>query len=152
MFAVVRVRGRVGVRKEIEDTMRMLRLKAPNHCVLVPETSSYLGMLQKCKDFCTWGEINEETLVELLKYRLKKRNGEKVKEEELEELTGCKTFEELAKKLMSGEVKLKEFKRISPVFRLRPPKKGYKSIKLHWPKGDLGYRGDKINELLRRMI
>ena len=113
---------------------------------------SYLGMVKKCKDFCTWGEIKEETLVELLKHRLRKRNGERVKGEELEKLTGCKSFEELAKKLMRGEVRLKDFKRISTVFRLRPPKKGYKSVKLHWPKGDLGYRGEEINELLKRMI
>ena len=39
-----------------------------------------------------------------------------------------------------------------PVFRLSPPSKGYKSIKIHYPRGDLGYRGEKINELLRRMV
>jgi ribosomal protein L30/L7E len=36
--------------------------------------------------------------------------------------------------------------------RLKPPLKGFKSIKNMWPKGDLGYRGDKINELVKRMM
>ncbi|MBI5332475.1 MAG: uL30 family ribosomal protein [Candidatus Aenigmarchaeota archaeon] len=36
--------------------------------------------------------------------------------------------------------------------KLCPPLKGFRAIKIHYPKGDLGYRGDKINELLQRMI
>lgn len=36
--------------------------------------------------------------------------------------------------------------------KLKPPKGGFKSIKEMYPKGDLGYRGEKINELLKRMI
>jgi len=37
-------------------------------------------------------------------------------------------------------------------FRLHPPRKGYRNIKLPYPEGALGYRGKEINELLRRMI
>ncbi len=35
---------------------------------------------------------------------------------------------------------------------LKPPKKGLKSLKHHYPKGDLGYRGAAINDLIKRMI
>jgi large subunit ribosomal protein L30 len=42
--------------------------------------------------------------------------------------------------------------RSDKVIHLKPPAKGFKAIKSHWPKGDLGYRGDKINELIKRMI
>jgi len=39
------------------------------------------------------------------------------------------------------------------VFRLNPPKKGYKSIKKSYKEGGaLGYRGEKINNLIQRMI
>ena len=41
---------------------------------------------------------------------------------------------------------------IKPVFRLSPPSKGYKSIRSDYPKGDLGNRGEAINELLKRMV
>ena len=37
------------------------------------------------------------------------------------------------------------------VFHLNSPRKGFKAIKMVYPKGDLGYRGDKINELIERM-
>ena len=36
--------------------------------------------------------------------------------------------------------------------RLSPSSKGLKAIRLTFPKGDSGYRGDKINDLLKKMI
>jgi len=152
MLAVIRVRGRTGIRKEIEDTLHMLRLKRINHCVLVPETPEYLGMLKKAKDFITWGRINKETLVKLLKKRLKMLGDRKVDEESLKEITDFENFEDFADALMKGKVKLKDFKKLKPIFRLNPPRHGYKAIRLPYPKGDLGDRGEKINELIERML
>ncbi|OYT42361.1 MAG: 50S ribosomal protein L30 [Candidatus Aenigmarchaeota archaeon ex4484_224] len=153
MYAVIRVRGRAGTKKEIEDTLKMLRLKAVNNCVLVPETDSIKGMLEKVKDFITWGEIDLDTLVLLLKRRLRGLGDVRIdNEEKLKEYTGYDSFEQFAKDLIEGKIKLKQFEKLKKVFRLPPPSKGYKSIKLHYPKGDLGYRGKTINELLKRML
>ncbi|MEM7825639.1 MAG: 50S ribosomal protein L30 [Candidatus Aenigmatarchaeota archaeon] len=149
MFAVIRIRGKA--KKEVEDTLKMLRLKKLNNCVILPETPDFKGMLQKVKDFVTWGEIDKDTLVELLKKRL--RTGEKrVDEKVLKELTNFDSFEGFASALIEGKVKLKDFEKLNPVFRLTPPSKGFKSVKEHYPKGDLGYMGKEINELLERMI
>lgn len=152
MFVVIRIRGEAGLRKEVKDTLKMLRLKAPNNCVLVPENDSFKGMLEKCKDVCTWGEIEKECLVKLLKKRLRAEGEKRVDEKLLKEITNFNSFEEFADALLSNKVKLKDFKRLKQVFRLTPPSKGFKSVKEHWPKGDLGYRGKEINELLERMI
>lgn len=152
MFAVIRIRGSAGLRKEIRDTLNMLKLKAPNNCVLVPENESYKGMLQKCKDVCTWGEIDKATLVKLLQKRLRAEGDKRVDEKTLKEITNFNNFEEFAEALISEKVKLKDFKKLKRVFRLKPPSKGFKSVKEAWPKGDLGYRGKDINELLERMI
>jgi large subunit ribosomal protein L30 len=151
MFAVIRLRGWVKTSKEIEDTLKMLRLKRNNHCVIVPETPQYKGMLKKVKDYVTYGEIDKETLIELLKKRGEVEGG-RLTEEVLKEVTKFKSFEEFADALLSGKVKLREFKKIKPVFRLNPPRKGLKSKRLPFPKGDLGYRGKEINELIRRML
>jgi len=35
---------------------------------------------------------------------------------------------------------------------LRPPKGGFRSLKQTYPKGDLGYRGEAINEMIKRMM
>ncbi|MCX6818998.1 MAG: uL30 family ribosomal protein [Candidatus Aenigmarchaeota archaeon] len=36
--------------------------------------------------------------------------------------------------------------------KLKPPKGGLKSVRRFYPKGDLGYRGKEINELIKKMI
>ncbi|MFH8080656.1 MAG: 50S ribosomal protein L30 [Candidatus Aenigmatarchaeota archaeon] len=151
MYAAIRIRGSVRTRKEINDTLKMLRLKKNNHCVVIPETPQYKGMLIKSKDYITFGEIEEDVLAELLKKRGEIEGG-RLTEEKLKEITGFDSFEEFAKALIQGKVKLKDFKKIKPIFRLNPPRKGFKSKKLPFPKGDLGYRGKDINELLKRMM
>ena len=152
MIAAIRIKGTVGVKKEIKDTLKMLRLDKLHNCVILPETKDVKGMLNKAKDWITWGEISKETLIHLLKKRLKFRNGKKVREEDLKKITGFDTFEKFADALMENKVKLKNFEKLQPKFRLTPPSKGFKNKKSHWPKGDLGYRGEAINELLKRMI
>jgi len=152
MFAVIRLRGSVGLRKEIKDTFNMLRLKAVNNCVILPEALDFKGMVNKVKDYVTYGEIDKETLVALLKKRLKVKGNEKIDEKKLKEITKFDSFEKFADALLAGKIKLKNFAQINPVFRLTPPSKGLKSIKESYPKGDLGYRGKEIKELIERMI
>jgi large subunit ribosomal protein L30 len=151
MLAAVRVRGRTGIKGGISDTLDMLRLTRINHAVLVPETPSYLGMLRKAKDYITWGEISQETLEELLEKRAMLPGREKVTLEYLEE-TGYKSLEELAQALLEEKAQLEEVG-LKPVFRLHPPRKGYKDIKKAFNEGGtLGYRGEDINHLLKRMV
>ncbi len=142
MYAVVRVRGSVDVRKEIKDTLRMLRLTRVNHCVLVRKDPKIEGMIKKVKDFVTWGEIVDKTLENLVS-----RRGRMVGDKKLEgkEAKGMLTRIKKVKNL-------KEIEGFKPVFRMNPPRKGYEGIKQPFPKGALGYRGEKINELLERMM
>ncbi|MFA7198050.1 MAG: uL30 family ribosomal protein, partial [Methanoculleus sp.] len=69
MYAVVQVRGVVNTNREIKDTLKMLRLHHINHCVLVPDTPAYLGMIRKVKDFVAYGEVTGDTLATLLRTR-----------------------------------------------------------------------------------
>lgn len=150
MFAVIRIRGNAGIRSDIKGTLRMLNLDAPNNCVIIPETESYKGMLQAAKDTCTWGEIEERIFVELLKKRLRMPGNKRIDEKILKEMK-IDSFEKFAKSMMEGKSKLKD-QGFQQNFRLTPPSKGFKSVKLTYPKGDLGYRGKEINKLLERMM
>lgn len=149
MFAVIRLTGSVGVPKKIKDTLKMLCLHAANNCVVIPETPSYKGMIEKVKDYVTYGEINLKTFTAMLKKR--GRVGNKRLTEEDVKAMGYKSIEELAKLILEGKVRMKDTE-LKRTFRLTPPKHGFKSIRQHWPKGDLGNRGDAINELIERMI
>jgi len=152
MFAAIRIRGKVGVRKDAEDTLLMLRLKDPNNCVLVPETDDFKGMLEKVKDWITYGEVGKETLVKVLQKRLRLAGNKRIDEKILKQVAKYDSFEEFADEIIGGKVKLKDLEKMNPVFRLTPPSKGFKSVKEPYPRGDLGYRGKEINELLERMI
>lgn len=152
LFAVIRIRGSVKVGKKIKDNLSMFRLHRVNHCIIIPEKPEYLGMLKKVKDWITWGKIDKKTLSELLEKRGKLKGNKKIDEKSLKRITEFDRFEEFADALIEEKVKLKDFKEIKPIFRLNPPRHGFKAIRLPYPKGDLGDRKEKINDLLERMI
>ena len=152
MLAVVRIRGKVNVRKEIEDTLKMLRLNRVNHCVLVPETPEYLGMLQRVKDYVTWGKVEKKMIVEIFKKRGMVAGGKKLNDDNIKKATKYDVLDSLVDDLIKGKIKFKDFPGLKPVFRLNPPRKGYKATRLPYPRGDLGDRKEKIKELLERMI
>ncbi len=152
MYLVIRVRGTTGVIRKIADTLDMLNLTRINHAVLIEENPSMDGMLQKAKDYITWGEVDSETVTKLLEKRGKVVGGKKLTEEYIKENTKYSSFEELAEALMNSEIKPKDFD-MKPVFRLHPPKKGYEGIRLSVNEGgSLGYRGEKIIDLVKRMF
>ena len=152
MFLVIRVRGTTGVIKNIADTLDMLRLNRISHAVLVEDTPSYNGMLQKAKDYITWGEIDADLLAEIIAKRGKFTGNNKVTDEYVAENSDYKNIDELAKAVIAGEVKLMDLD-IKPVFRLHPPRKGYEDIRLSVKEGgSLGYRGENIKDLAERML
>jgi large subunit ribosomal protein L30 len=142
MYAVIRLKGLVKIREDFRDTLKMLRLNRKMHCVLLKEDDDIVkGMLFKVKDRVTWGEIDDAVLKSLIEKRGRKPGNQRLTREESEEI-----FKKIKESQEVPET-------IKPVFRLTPPSKGFKhSIKQHYPKGELGYRGKEINELLKRMI
>lgn len=152
MLAVIRISGKAGLDRDVKDTLKMLRLDAPHNCVILPDTSDYKGMIEKVRNNVTYGEADKQTLVEVLRKRLRSSNNERITEDSLKTISGHNSHEELADALLEGKVRLSNFKKLQPVLRLAPPSKGFKSIKSHYPEGDLGYRGNAINSLLERMI
>ena len=49
----------------------MLHLKKVHNCIIIKDIPSNMGMIKKCKDYITWGNINPETK-KLLEKRKKK--------------------------------------------------------------------------------
>ena len=152
-FAVIRVRGIVNIRGEIKDTLNMLRLHRVNHCVLISETPEYKGMLQKVKDYVTWGEVDGAILTDILKARGKLAGDKEITDKYIKSNSEFTSTTKFATAIAKGEAKITDLKGVKPVIRLHPPRKGYEGIKRAFTVGGaLGYRGKKINELLTRMI
>ena len=150
---IVRIRGGIDVPRKIEDTMMMLRVDRNNYATLIQGTPSYSGMLKKIKDCVTWGEPTVETIRLILEKRGMLEGDRRLSEETVKE-TGYGSIEELAQALHQGEVDLTKVKKLKPFFRMHPPKRGFKrSVKRPYgSKGELGYRGEAINELAEKMV
>ena len=109
---------------EKKATLQMLKLYRKNTCGIYDNTPSMKGMIKKIENHIAWGEIDDSTLKEL-----QSKRGEKQKKD--------------------GKEVLK------PFFRLSPPKGGFERKGTKTPfalGGALGYRGSKINDLIRRML
>ena len=156
LFFAVRIRGAPGMKRKILDTLKMLRMHKVNHGVLIWAEKSYRGMLNKCKDYISFGEIDERTLIRLLRVRGRVEGHKPLTDEHVKNLTEYKDISEFAKALLDGKVQYREkdVYKLKPVFRLHPPRKGHRgSIKKHYGEGGaLGNVGPNINNLIHKML
>ena|SRR3989344_3611846 len=139
-LAAIRIRGRTQINTKIEDTMKMMRLYKNNFCCVLPNNAVYTGMLKMAKDYITWGEIDDETFKLLADKRWEEFKGRE---------------KDSSGKIEYGHFFVLNNKKLKRYFRLNAPRKGFgrKGIKHPFSSGGaLGYRGDKINELIKRMV
>jgi large subunit ribosomal protein L30 len=156
LYFAVRIRGSPGMNRKILDTLSMLRMNKVNHGVLIWGVKSYLGMLNKCKDYIAYGEIEEKTLVRLLRVRGKVEGNKPLTDEHIQNLTEYKNLKQFAKAVLEGKIQYREkdVYKLKPVFRLHPPKKGHRgTIKKHYGEGGtLGNVGEYINVIIHKML
>jgi large subunit ribosomal protein L30 len=152
-YAVVRVRGTVNVNPDIKKTLQLMKLAKVNHCVLLEEKPSEKGMLQIAKDYVTWGEIEKNILTKLIVSRGRLEGDKSLTNESVKSLTSFDDIDKLSQAIIDNKYRYKDIPSVKPIFRLNPPKKGYRTIKRSFVrKGSLGYRGKQINKLIERMI
>lgn len=153
-IAIIQVRGGIGMKKSIKDTLNLLKLYKKNSCVIINSNPAYMGMIDLIKDFVTWGEIDKETFKLLLEKRGRLPGNEKLTEEYLKKSTNL-SFEQFAEQFINDKKQLKDVPGLKTFFRLTPPVKGFENqgVKKQFSMGGaLGYRKEKINELIQRMI
>lgn len=131
----------------------MLHLTRNNYAVLIDNRPSFLGMINSVQGYVTYGETSRETLKGLIKKRARLA-GDKELTDEYAKKVGFTSLEELADAVFSCRIEYWKLPGIQPFLRLHPPSKGFKGkIKRGYGSGgELGYRGDKIDELLNRMF
>jgi large subunit ribosomal protein L30 len=153
-LVVVRIRGDVDVRDEIRQTLKMLRLHKVNHATLIDGVESYLGMLQKVKDYATWGEIDVDTMEKLLSKRGRVTGNKCVDDKYMKDNSKFTTIRKFAEALVASKATTDDVRGLKPVFRLHPAKGGFdgkKKLSFNVG-GELGYRGKKINDLIAKMV
>jgi len=151
-LAAVMIRGFSDVRGEIKETLKMLLLNHNCHAVVIDDRQSYVGMLKKAENYIAWGEVSRETVSLLLKKR-GRTIGNKRLTDEYAKKVGYGSLDELAEAIWKLEVDYRDLPEIEPVFRLHPPRKGFKGgvKKSYSAGGSSGYRGETINDFLKKM-
>jgi large subunit ribosomal protein L30 len=153
VYAVIRIRGTVNVKPNINKTLQLLNLTRSNHCILLNESKSTKGMLQIAKDYVTWGEIQKGTIERLLKERGRINGNKPLTDKHVQSATSYKNINELSEAVFNEKIRINEIPDLKKVFRLHPPRKGLEGIKRSYAnKGALGYRGKSIENLLKRMM
>lgn len=145
-WMVIRVRGGIHARHDILQTLDSLHLTRPNHATLLPEAAAMRGMLIKVQGYVTWGEAESDTVERLLAERGVSDSGARlgVGKDGVDVSAVAKSVVAQGLLTVPG---------VRPLFRLKPPKGGWRSTKKPFALGGaLGYRGRAINDLARRMM
>jgi large subunit ribosomal protein L30 len=112
-------------------------------------------MLQKAKDYITWGEATTEMVESMLRERGRLIGDKPLTDDVVASESEHKNIATLAKAIASDDVSVKAVNGLKRVFRLHPPRgpKGWGGIKRSFKIGGaLGPRGDAISSLVERMI
>lgn len=153
-IAVIRLHGEMNMRKIFKDTLNLLKLYKKYHCIVVPNTKPFLGMIARAKDFITWGEINKDCLRLLLEKRGKLPNKQPLTEAYVKEKLNS-TIAQFAEDIFNSKKELKDLPGLKLFFKLTPPKGGFERKGTKRPfslGGALGYRKEKINDLIKKML
>jgi len=154
VIAVIRIRGDVGLNPHVRKTFELMRLYRKNYCIVVKNTPNSLAMIQRIKDFTTFGELSKDMFVKLVQSRGKLAGEKALTEAFLKEKTKL-GFKEFADAFYDSKIDLKAVPSLKQFFRLHPPIGGFErgGIKSAFAQGGvLGYRGPKIDKLVERMI
>jgi large subunit ribosomal protein L30 len=152
-YAAIKIRGSISAQRQARETLELLRLTKNNYGVLVESSPSMIGMLRRIQSYVTWGEISNDTIGAMLLKR-GRLSGDKKLTEEYAQKAGYKSLSELAAAIGSCKVAYRDLQGVQPVFKLHPPKRGFKgkTKKSFRAGGEAGYRGEAINDLVTRMI
>jgi large subunit ribosomal protein L30 len=150
---VVKIRGEISARRESRETLALLHLKHTNHGIIIDNRPAFLGMLQRVQSYVTWGEASKELVTLMLKERGKLVGSKPLTEENVKTL-GYESIDVLADAIYNCKVAQWKIEGMQPLFKLHPPKKGYKKkIKKSFRAGgEAGYRGEAINDIVKRMV
>lgn len=151
----IRIDGTPNVKPPEELTLNSLRMKSRYSAVLLHDSPSVRGMLQRIKDHITWGEAKKGDIERLLSNRARTPEGLGLTSKFVKNKGDLAGVREVISGLYSGKVTLSKLWEmgIEPYFRLHPPRGGFpKSSKRPFADGgELGYRKEGLGKLLVKM-
>lgn len=152
LLLVVRLRGTLNVRPEASESMRRLGLNTKYSATLVQDDPPTLGMLKVAATSVAWSKVEKDLLVKLIQERVRLPGGRRPTQNDFHS-AGFGGAQELADKLLSGEVKWGEVKKFLHTFNLAPPRGGYpRPANRFYGAGGLLAENPELPKLVERMI
>lgn len=137
-YLVIRIAGQVDLTRTEKEALYRLRMRRKYAATILPASEPNIKLLQQLRNLISYGEINDETLLQLVEKRGQLKDKKK-------KLDAAKVMEKVKKESFTDLD-------IKPFFRLHPPRGGIDAKKhAGVDKGVLGYN-KKLNELVRRML
>ena len=138
-LAIIKLRRAINADAKAKGVLNRLRMRKKLTMAVFKNTPEILAQMTVVKDYTTYGEIDAALFEEIMKKRGKEYKG---------------PVQDSKKKIKYTFITY-QGKNYNPYFALHPPIGGFerggikKSFQLH---GALGYRGEKIKELIARML
>ena len=158
---VIRICGQwTRIPKEIQLILTKLNLKELNNAIILFYNKDNFKMIKLIESYITWGYINKTRIEELLR----KRGSVTVGNNEPNELDntqienalgkyGIVCIEDIIYELTKETKNAKNVLHYLGYFKLENNDEGFDKVNVPFEKGgNQGFRGDKINELLKKMI
>jgi large subunit ribosomal protein L30 len=148
LIAVVRIRGEIGINPDIRDCLNLMKLHRKHRLIITQNTSSMRGMINKVKDYCTFGEIDATTVEAILTKRAKLPGNKDLTEEYVKKTvkSDIKSFSKALSEDLTG---------VKTFFKLHPPIGGFERLGIKKPYargGSLGYRSKDMSKLVMKML
>jgi len=160
VLLVVRVRGHNGLTTQLSKIFAMLGLPSINTARVLRMTRSTGRMFKIIEPYITWGYPSLKSISDLIYKRGRLREGEKrvpitdnlLIEKHLGHL-GIICVEDLVHELHKGGQHLNAINKELCSFKLNPPLGKFRNKRVTFEKGgDVGFRGEKIDELIQKMV
>jgi large subunit ribosomal protein L30 len=150
-YLVVRMRGTVNVPYWADTTLENLNLAKKFRATIVPESTEYLGMLNKIRQIVAWCRVDFETVKDLLDKKARKTASQPLKESDLPKEYG--SLDKLASDIANDVVVFSKLDGIKPWFALNPPRGGFKkSIKKQTTQNGILGENKLLINLVKKMM
>lgn len=60
MIVAIQIRGHIGARQPVKDTLKMLNLAKKHSAIVLEDTEINRGMLRKVADYITYGTVSDD--------------------------------------------------------------------------------------------
>ncbi|MBI2184816.1 MAG: 50S ribosomal protein L30 [Thaumarchaeota archaeon] len=149
---VVNIRGTINIPAPIKDTLAKLRLDRRYTATIVADTPVIRGMLNKAKNYVAWCHA-DPALVEKVVEKRGRSAEKKTSQDEALSALGFENVKAFAKAISDGNVVLGKAEGVKPVFRLAPPRGGFRrsTKRMRSEGGVLGENPD-LPKLIEAMI